>query len=163
MSRPVLAVMAGLLCTLLGMRHAGSLRREEREARRWADLLQSMHLLLGEGTLSLPGALAAAADGSCEADHLLTAMAQHMRKHPLSTPCEAYAALAAHDALHPCLQRMFTRLGQGTLESRCLAVQQAGAEMSLQAQQAARKAAADAKLFQTLGLTGGAALTLLLL
>ncbi len=163
MTRSMLAVMAGLLCVLTGLRQAGALRTMEHETRRWADMLQCLSLLLAEGSLSLPEALRAAADGGGDADRLLRDMADHMAKHPLCTPCEAYITLASPDSQFPCLHRMFTRLGVGTLESRCLAAEQAGAEMALLAQQASQRASKDAKLFQTLGLTGGAALTLLLL
>ena len=55
------------------------------------------------------------------------------------------------------------RLGHGSLESRRLAVDQACALIRQMGNHAAEVSARDAKLWQTLGLAGGAALTLLLL
>lgn len=163
MTRAALAVMAGLLCALAGVRHAARLKAEDAELHRWTDMLAALALLLGEGTLSLPDALLAAADGHGAPDALMQAMAGMMAHQPLTSPCDAYDALAATSCAREPLRRMFTRLGHGTLESRRLAAQQASQELALMAQHAALRAQKDAKLFQTLGFTGGAALALLLL
>lgn len=163
MTRAALAVMAGLLCGLAGVRRAAALRAEEAELHRWADLLASLALILGEGTLSLPDALLAAADGQAMPDTLLRGMAERMKRDPLTSPYAAYDALAAPSPARETLGRMFMRLGRGTLESRRLAAEQAASAIDLMARQAAQRVQKDAKLFQTLGFTGGAALTLLLL
>lgn len=159
----MLAVMAGLLCALLGVRRAAALRAEEAENRRWADLLAALALILGEGALPLPEAFLTAADGAAAPDRLLHAMAERMKRQPLLTPAEAYEALSAPDPAREPLRRLFVRLGRGTLESRRLAAEQAAAEMALTAQQSAQRAQKDAKMWQTLGVTGGAALALMLL
>ena len=64
MIRAVLAVMAGLLCALAGLRHASGLSQEASRLRRWCQLLQHLALHLRQGVLSIPDALLACADGS---------------------------------------------------------------------------------------------------
>lgn len=163
MTRAALAVMAGLLCALAGVRRAGALRTEQAELQRWTDLLAVLTLLIEEGALSLPDALLAAADGHGTPDQLLHAMADLMKREPLTSPCDAYDALAGASPARETIRRMFCRLGHGTLDSRRLAAKQAAAEIALMAQQSAQRVQKDARLFQTLGFTGGAALALLLL
>lgn len=168
----ILAPAAGLLCLLLGLRRADALRQEERRLTRWGAVLAHLALLLREGTLPLPGALRAAGDGPNAfhlPDRLLCALADEMESAPLRTIPEALDVPAVSGILPTCaaegdaIRRMLSRLGRGSQESRILAVEQCAAEISPLSQEAGAKVARDAKLFTTLGWTGGAALTLLLI
>lgn len=163
MSRAVAAVMAGLLCTLAGIKHAASLKGDAARLSRWVQLLSRLALLLREGTLSIPEALCAAADGPHPPDRLLRDIAARVAASPMTTLAEACGASSGACPEQDALSRLFTHLGRGSKESRVLAVEQAAAEMHLLAQSAAEKAEKDAKLWQTLGFTGGICLTILLL
>ena len=163
MSRAVLAVMAGLLCALAGMRHANRLQSDKNRLQRWVQLLQHLALLLEEGTMSIPQAFSAVADGRLPPDELLQTMASAIQSQPLLTLESAFQQHCKDAAEKPTLARMFTRLGRGSKENRCLAVRQAAQEITLLAQTAAAKAEKDTKLWQTLGFIGGACLTILLL
>lgn len=163
MTRAVFAMMAGLLCALAGVRHAASLKGDAIRLNRWTYLLRHFSLLLKEGSLSIPEALTAAADQSGPADQLLHSLARQIRAHPLQTLAEALDACPGCALEHALLSRLLTRIGHGTKESRCLAVDQAAEEMALLAKSAAEKAEKDARLWQTLGFAGGACLTILLL
>lgn len=163
MIRAVPAVMAGLLCGLCGLRYATALRGEATRLSRWSALLASLALILSERRLSLPDAMLAAADSNAPADTLLRQVAQAMQTSPMTQPEEAFDHLAISGAERGLLQRLFCRLGRGTLDSRLLALEQARAELDHLAMQAAQRAEKDARLWQTLGWTGGACLTLLLL
>lgn len=162
MTRAVLAVMAGLLCALLGFRQAAALTGEARRLRRWGMLLRRLAVLLREDGPPLPEALRLCADGNTPADTLLRDLAQAMRDNPLETPHSLYLRLSAPCVERDALSRMTSALGHGTLEARVLAVEAAEEELRLLAEAAEDKAKRDAKLWQTLGLTGGACLTLLL-
>lgn len=163
MIRPVLAVAAGLLCALLGFRRAAALRAEEVRLRRWQELLAQLSLIISEATLSLPEAMCCAADGLGQADALLSSIAEDMLRDPLASPADAFAARCPPCPEREPLLRMLHRLGRGTLESRCLALEQCGAALALLTEKAASRAAKDTRLYQTLGMTGGVALALLLL
>lgn len=163
MSRAVFAVMAGLLCTLAGMKYAASLRTDATRLGRWVQVLQQLSLLLEEGTLSIPQAICAAADRHHPVDTLLQSLAAALQKEPLLSLAEAFLRQCGNWTEKPVLERMFTRLGRGSKENRCLAVKQAAAEIELLAQSAAAKADKDVKLWQTLGFIGGMCLTILLL
>ncbi len=164
MSRAVLAVMAGLLCALAGMKHAASLKGDAARLGRWVQALMRLKLLLAEGTMSIPEALCAAADGQGSPDETLRSVAERTVVSPMTTLAESYMQCVNGDCPErELLQRMFARLGHGTKESRCLSVEQAAQEMALIARSAADKAEKDAKLWQKLGLIGGISLTILLL
>ena len=163
MSRAVLAVMAGLLCALAGVKYAASLRGEAVRLARWEPLLAHLALLLEEGTLAIPQALAEAAQGHHPPDALLREMSAAMLREPLLTPEGALLRLCGDWAEKPLLQRMCARLGRGSRENRCQAVRQAAQELALLARQAADRAEKDVKLWQTLGLIGGTCMTILLL
>lgn len=163
MIRAVLAVMAGLLCGMAGLRYASSLSREALRLRRWEQLLQHLSLLLHQGQLSIPDALLTCADGQTEADRLLRDMVQRLRDAPLTSLAQAFKLCSPGGAEQALLARMFAHLGHGMLENRCRAVEQAAEEMQLLARSAAQKADKDVKLWQTLGLIGGLCLTILLL
>ncbi len=163
MTRGVLALMAGLLCALAGVKHAAVLKGDASRMNRWVQVLRHLTLLLKEGVLSIPEVLCSAADGPAQPDRLLRNMAARMQSSPMLTVSEAF-----REGCPPCpeaelLARMFTRLGRGSQESRRLAVEQSAEEMALMAQNASAKAEKDAKLWQTLGFIGGACLTILLL
>lgn len=163
MIRSVLALMAGLLCALAGVRHASVLKCDASRMHRWVQLLQHLRLLLREGILSIPEALYSAADAQTPPDRLLRNIATMMQATPMGTAADVF-----QEACPPCqeqalLLRMFTRLGRGTQANRLLAVEQTADEMLLMAKHAAGKAEKDAKLWQTLGFIGGACMTLLLL
>lgn len=163
MSRTVLAIMAGLLCGFAGVKYASSLRGDAARLSRWTYLLRHLALLLQEGSMSIPEALCAAADGSSSADTLMRALALKVQNEPLLSLEEACRQFSHDGAETPLLVRMFTRLGRGTQASRLLAVEQATQEMQLMAEAASAKADKDAKLWQTLGFVGGTCLTIMLL
>ncbi|MBR6667603.1 MAG: stage III sporulation protein AB [Clostridia bacterium] len=162
--RTVFALMAGLLCAAAGVRHASALKADAARLSRWYKVLQHVSILLKEGTLSIPDALCTAADSPFPPDKLLRAMAAHLSETPIATLAEAFRSCCCIDyAENEPLQRLFTRLGQGSRDVRVLAVEQAAEEIRLLAAAAAEKSEKDAKLWQTLGLTGGICLTILLL
>ena len=163
MSRVILAVMAGLLCALAGIRHAAALKNEANRLGRWHQLLLHLALLLQECTLTLPQALMQAADGTHKPDQLLRDLAAQLNHDPLTSLQDAFGKLSEECAEKPLLHRMFSRLGRGTVESRVQVVRQAAEEVSLMHVQASAKATKDVKLYQTLGIIGGTCLTILLL
>lgn len=163
MSRAVIAVMAGLLCALAGVKHGASLKADAFRLERWCQLLRHMALLIQEGTLSIPEALCAAADGPHPPDKLLRAIAMKLHSSPMMTLAEAFDVCCGECTERELLTRMFTRLGQGSKESRVLALEQAAKEMQLLAESASGRAEKDVKLWQTLGFTSGICLTILLL
>lgn len=161
--RSALAIAAGLLCAMAGMRAAAALRQEARDLRRWADLLAHLTLIIRQATLPLPAAMLASADAALAPDKYLRATAEHLSAHPLTTPQEAFSAACPVCAGYEALQRMFARLGRGDAESMALACHQASAELDLLASHAEKRAATDARLWRTLGWTAGACMTILLL
>lgn len=163
MSRTVFAIMAGLFCALAGVKHAASLKGDADRLSRWVQLLTHLSLLLKEGTLSIPEALCTAATNLQLPDRLMQDMAARIQGNPLLSLADAYRQCSEACMEHELLTRLFTRLGHGTKENRILAVEQSIAEMRLLASFAAGKAMKDARLWQTLGFTGGICLTILLL
>ena len=163
MSRAVLAVMAGLLCALAGIRRAAALKGDALRLHRWVQLLRHLTLLLRQGTMSIPEALCAAADGMQAPDRLLRNMATALQASPLLSLAEAYRQCSEPCTEQYVLLRLFGRMGHGSQDSRCLALEQATEELRLMESSAAEKATKDAKLWQTLGLTGGICLTIILL
>lgn len=163
MIRPLLAVMAGLLCGVAGLRQARQLTGGAARLRRLEELLRHLSLLLKESALSLPEALEQAASSASAADDLLRSLALRMRSQPLTPLCELYEVLHVSGPEAAALSRLMARLGRGSLESRCQAVDQAAGEIAYLASAAGDKAAKDARMWATLGWTCGACLTLLLL
>lgn len=163
MIRAVLAVMAGLLCALAGLRRAASMRSAAERLRRWGQVLAHLALILLERTMSLQAALAAAADGTDAPDRLLRGIAQTLQAQPLSSLTDAFLSQCGDVPEKDVLARMFARLARGSLESRVQAIEQAQSEIALMQEQSARKAEKDAKLWQTLGFIGGTCITILLL
>ena len=163
MSRAIFSVMAGLLCTLAGIRHAASIKADAERLSRWIQLLTHLKLLLTEGFLSLPEALLSAADMQRLPDSLLRDMAARIQASPLLSLHDAYLQCSGDHIEQESLSRLFSRLGRGTKENRLLALEQSIAELELLASSAAQKAAKDSRLWLTLGMTGGICLTLFLL
>lgn len=163
MSRAVIAVMAGLLCALAGVKHAASLKGDAARLARWGQVLSHLALLLKEGTLSIPEALCAVADAPHPPDNLLREIASRLAASPLTPLGDVFTAQCPDCAEKQTLSRFFARLGRGSRESRILAAEQYREELQLLAQAASQKAEKDAKLWQTLGFTGGICLTILIL
>ena len=163
MSRAVIAVMAGMLCALAGIKHGTSLKADAHRLTRWCQLTRHLALLISEGTMPIPQALCTAADGSHLPDKLLHQIAITLQSSPLMTLADAFRACCGDYPERALLMRMFTRLGQGSKENRILALEQATKEMTLLAEAASVRAEKDVKLWQTLGITGGICLTILLL
>lgn len=163
MTRAVLAVCAGLLCALAGFRHAAFLRQEAARLRAWTDALKRLTLLMQEGALPLPQALRQAGAELPGPDRLLSAVADTMADDPLLTLPEAFGRACPACTERDALMRLAAGISRGSLESRCLACEHAAAGIGQLASEAAALAARDAKLWQTLGFTGGACLTLMLI
>lgn len=163
MNRSVLAIMAGLLCALAGMKYASSLKGESERLSRWVQLLSHLALLLREGTLSIPEALCTAADRPHPPDKLLRELAGKLTAAPMLSLADAFARCSSESTEQTVLARLFARMGHGSKDNRVLAVEQCTEEMRLLAEAAAAKAEKDTKLWQTLGFIGGACLTILLL
>ena len=163
MTRAALAVMAGLLCALAGLRRAGALQAAATRLRRWSDVLEHLALILAEGASTLPEAFEQAATAPLPPDELLRALAADLRSQPLASLSDLYAARAEPGPERDALARLMARLGRGSLEARCQAVSQAAQELSLLAEQARPSADKDAVMWRNLGFIGGACLTLMLL
>lgn len=161
--RILLAIIAGLLCGIAGMRRATLLRRNAQLLRRWDALLRHLSLLLHQGGESLPQTLEAAATVDAPPDQLLRSLAQALRNAPLVPLEEHFARLCADSPARDALLRMARCLGRGELVSRCQAVDQAAEEIALLATQAQASADKDARMWTTLGWLGGACLILMLL
>ena len=161
--RSVLAVSAGLLCALAGLRQSHVLQQDAIRLHRWMDILKHRALLIDQGLYTLPDALAHAATGQAVPDQVLKALSKGLRESPLSPLSALLARCSIQDLEKPVLQRLMPRLGHGTLCERTQAIHQAIGELELLSSQADERASRDMKLWRTLGLTGGACLTLLLL
>ena len=163
MTRPFLALMAGLLCGLIGLRHTAHMRMEAQRLSRWAELLEQLALVLQEAVLPLPAALRCASDGSGTPDKLLRDAASALEGDPLLSFPEAFERLCPPCPERDALLRMAARISRGSAESRRLAAAQTASSIAQMAAQSQSRAAKDARLWQTLGWTCGACLTLLLL
>lgn len=160
MMRPLLAVMAGLLCALMGQRQARRIKEESALLHRWEAILHQLCLLLQESALSLPEAFEQAAPETSPADALLRQLASRMRSEPLIPLAQLYTPQGREG---PALARLFAGLSSGSLESRVLAAQHAAREIALLAESSRSKADQDARMWAKLGWIGGACLTLMLL
>lgn len=161
--RLALAIAAGLLCALAGMRQSSALLGEEKRLRRWHALLTQLSFILSERSASLPEAMRITADRPLPPDMLLHTVAAQMLLHPMLPLQDLFEAHCPSWPEKATLLRMCTHLGHGSLESRQSAVQTAAAEVAALADAASAKAQKDAKLWRTLGFLGGACLTLLLI
>lgn len=160
MIRPMLAIMAGLLCGVMGMRQASRIRETNATLHRWEIILQHLCLLLQEQSLSLPEAFTQAATDNTAADQLLHQWADALHRDPLTPLPQHYTPQGAEGAV---LLRLLEGLSHGSLESRVLSAHQAAEGMALLASASQAKAQQDSKMWATLGWTCGACLTLMLL
>lgn len=160
MIRPVLAVMAGILCGLLGLRQGQRIRREYDTLRRWEQLLRHLCIILREGSFPLPEAFLQAATQPTEADETLRRLAGDMQRHPLASLPQLYTPAGKEG---PVLARMLPGLAAGSVESRLLALEQAAEEIALLCSSGDEKARLDARMWGKLGWLAGACLALILL
>ena len=163
MTRAALAVMAGLLCALAGLRRSAALQGDAARLRRWVEVLEHLALILAEGVSTLPETFEQAANAPLPPDELLRALAADLRAQPLTPLPQLYASRAQPGPERDVLARLMDRLGRGSLEARCQAVSQTSQELALLAAQARQSADKDAVMWRNLGLIGGACLTLMLL
>ena len=163
MTRAFFAVAAGLMCGMYGLRLSAALRAEARQLQHWVEILSRVALYISEGTLAMPDVLRHAADASTQPDMLLHEVADALAADPMTPLADAFASRCPAGIGHDVLLRLFMRLGHGSADSRRLAAEQARESIALLAAQAAARADRDAKLYRTLGWTGGACLTILLL
>ncbi len=161
--RVLLAIAAGLLCGVMGLRRASALCRDARRLRRLEEMLRHLMLLLREGGGSLPEVLRAAATLPGPPDDTLRALADGLTRDPLADLAELYAGLPIYQPENGVLHRLMPRLARGSVEQRCQAVEQAAAEIALLAVSTREKAEKDAPMHRTLGWVFGACLTLMLL
>ncbi|MBQ7848097.1 MAG: hypothetical protein IJ343_00025 [Clostridia bacterium] len=163
MTRTFLAVCAGLLCGLAGFRHAGELRGNSARLHAWTDALRRLRLLLTEGALSLPEVLRAAGTELHGPDRLLYDVADRLIADPLLSVPEAFDQACPPLAERSALLRLADGISHGSLEARILACEQSEALIGQLASEASANAERNAKLWQTLGWTGGICLTLILI
>lgn len=163
MMRAMLAVSAGLLCGVYGMHYAVNVKQDAQSLLRWTQLLENLSLIIREQALALPAALRQAADSSLEPDRLLHDVASALEAEPLLSLADAFRRCSRSASDNDVLYRLFIRLGRGSAESRLLALQQTRDALTLLAQRASQRAERDARLYRTLGWTGGVCLTILLL
>lgn len=163
MTSSFFAIAAGLLCGLYGLRLSATLRSEARVLLRWVEILRRLALLIAEETLPLPEALRQAADEPLPADLLVCKVADALESDPLLPLADAFVLQCTSCPGYDVLQRLFTRLGHGSAANRLLAVDQARDTLALLAAKASERADRDAKLYRTLGWTGGVCLTILLI
>ena len=161
--RLMLAVSAGVIAGMLGMRGARRLRVEAARLRRWTVLLERLRLVLAQSALPLPDALDEAADGKCEPDMLMHELASGMRRNPLASLQDCFAAAAYHSAETAVLKPLMAQLDRWTVESRLLAIDHAHGCLLQLAADAQERAGRDAALWARLGWTAGACLTILLI
>lgn len=160
MMRPLLAIMAGLLCGLMGTRQAQRIREESATLHRWEAILEQLCILLQESTLSLPEAFEQAAPEDTSADALLRRLAADMRREPLTPLPKLYNPQGTEG---PALARLLAGLSSGNLESRVLSARHAAQEIHLLAEGSRAKADQDARMWAKLGWIGGTCLALMLL
>ncbi|MGN0745818.1 MAG: hypothetical protein ACI4ML_04000 [Aristaeellaceae bacterium] len=163
MIRTGLAIAAGLLCAAAGWRRGQDMRTCCQRQDRWAALMRHLSLLLAEGAGSLPEVLDMAAREDALPDRLLRSLAEGLRTRPLQTPEELLDLSALPLAEQEILLRLLHRLGHGSRESRCQAVDACGEEMRLLASSHRAQADTEAKMWRQLGLLGGLCLTLWLI
>lgn len=157
------AVAAGLMCAMAGLRHAAALRSDAQLLQRWTEIAGRLALLLEEQAAPLPQVLRIAADTETSADRLLVRMADDMAANPLTSAAQAFEAQCGNCLQQETLLRMFSRLGRGSVEARSAACRQSAALLAQEADKARARSEKDAKMWRTLGWTGGVCLTLMLI
>lgn len=157
------AVAAGLICALAGFRHAASLRSDAQLLQRWTEIAERLALLLEEQSAPLPEVLRIAADADTAADELLRQMAGDMSANPLISAAQAFGMRCGSCQQQDTLLRMFSRLGRGSVQARSAACRQSAAFLAQEAAKARIAGEKDARMWRTLGWTGGVCLTLMLI
>lgn len=157
------AVTAGLICALAGMRHAAALRGDAQLLQRWTEIAERLALLLEEQSVPLPEVFRIAADAETAADKLLRRIADDMTANPLTSTAQSFEAHCGNCLQEDALLRMFSRLGRGSVQTRCAACRQSAAFLAQEAAKAHAQSEKDAKMWRTLGWTGGICLTLMLI
>lgn len=161
--RLLLALMAGLLSGVAGMRRAGEIRRQAAGLRRWQTIMEHMQLLLSQGALPLPEVFRLAATENTPQDRLLQALARAMTDEPLLPLAAHYASMGCMGPEEDILRRMMEGMSAGTAEQRALNVSQAHREIVWLRGLCDDREGRDARMWSTLGWTCGACLTILLL
>lgn len=159
----VFAIAAGMICVLAGSRHAASLRGDAQQLQRWSEIAARLALLLEEQSASLPEVLRTAADADTDVDELLRQMARDMDANPLTSAAQAFSFRFENCQQRDTLLRMFSLLGRGSVQARSAACRQCAAFLTQEASKARAAAEKDAKMWRTLGWTGGVCLTLMLI
>ena len=160
MIRVFLALVSGLICGIVGMRQAGRIRAGQARLKRWEYLLARLCLLLKEQSLSLPEIFLHLSEGAQGPDGDLRRLAEGMLHQPLQPLERLYTPDGPEGDI---LSRLMGQLDRGSMASRLLAATQAREEIALLAHESAHKAAADARMWATLGWSFGACLFLMLL
>lgn len=163
MMRMMLAVLSGALCAAAGLRRAACLQENEARLLRWEQVLRHLTLVLGQGAYSLPQALRCCAQEQQAPDLLLQSLASAMEAQPLADLPALLETRLPPWPESPALRRLASRLCRGSLDSRVQAAEDALQEIRLLARSVRESAPRDAKMWRTLGLLGGACITLMLL
>lgn len=163
MIRPLLALASGLLLAAAGFRHAGYLRQRCDRLQRWTQLLRHLALLMKEGAGTLPEIILMAARESALPDRIFQQLAHAMQARPFEYP----RALADLSLLEPreqeILDRLLTRLGAGSRDSRLLALEGTIGQMEQLLSESLPQVQKECKMWRQLGLLGGACLALWLI
>ena len=162
MIRTALALLAGLLAGLTGMRYAAGLRRESLRLKRWDTLLSRLSLMMEEQAYTLPEALRRAADQPGEADALLLRVAAALESDRLASLSTLTALVDSALPEAAVITRLLETLGTGTLDMRMHGLSHAREELRHLSDAAAESFAKDAKMWSQLGWIGGACLVVLL-
>lgn len=163
MNRLIPALAAGVSVAMMGLRHSQELHRQRIRLARWSSLTRHLALLLQEEAGSLPDVLRMAAQEKSEPDRILQLIAQRMHLQPLFSTVDIPEILQLPFSEQELLMRLFTRLTQGSRDSRVQAAQECSALFAQLSQTASMQNEADAKMWRQLGFLGGACLTLWLM
>ena len=163
MIRQLLALTAGVLCALMGLRRSREAQQRRLRLERWPVLLRHLALLIREEAGSLTEVLRLCARENAAPDRLILLLARHMQEHPLLPPDALLDTSALPRDEGDLLQRMAIRLAQGSRDSRAQAAESCAAAMEALLAGTRERSDADAKMWRQLGMLGGACLTLWLL
>lgn len=163
MNRLIPALGAGVSVAMMGLRHSQELHRQCIRLARWTGLTRHLALLLQEEAGSLPDVLRMAAQEKGEPDRILQSVAQRMRLQPLFLTVDIPEILRLPSNEQELLLRLFSRLTQGSRDSRVQAAQECSVQFAQLAEAARVQNEADAKMWRQLGFLSGACLTLWLM
>lgn len=163
MTRPLLALVSGLLLAAAGFRHAEFIRQRCSRLQRWTQLLRHLSLLMKEGAGTLPEIILMAAREPALPDRIFQQLARAMQEKPLEYP----QALADLSLLEPreqeILSRLLTRLDTGSRDSRLLALEGCIGSLEQLLGESLPRVQKECKMWRQLGLLGGACLALWLI